>query len=262
MDLGLEGKVAVVAASSRGLGRAAAECLGREGAAVVINGRTPEHVEAARASLEANGTRVHAVVADLNEPGSCERLIEETVDVFGGLDIVITNNGGPPLGLLESFDDAVYRAAVDASLMVAVRLTRASVPHMRARGSGRIIHITSSTVKQLIEGLGLSATARAGVVAFSKGLAQEIAREGITVNCIAPGPFLTDRIREMARARASAEDMTEEEALIAHGKSVPVGRLGDPTEFGDLVAFLASARAAYITGAVIQIDGGVVRALS
>lgn len=261
VDLGLRGKVAAIAASSRGLGRAAADALAREGCDVAICGRDSGTVREAETALTAAGARVHAVTLDLSEPGACERFIDGTVAALGRIDVLVTNNGGPPSGPIAAADEAAYRDAVEALLFVAVRLTRAALPHMRAQRWGRVLHMTSSATRQLMDGLGVSATARAGVVAFAKALANEVAREGITVNCVAPGPFLTDRILSLAAERAAREGITPDEALAQQERAIPAGRMGRVEEFGALCAFLASEQAGYITGAIYQIDGGSVRAM-
>jgi 3-oxoacyl-[acyl-carrier protein] reductase len=259
MDLGLRGKVAAIGASSKGLGRACAEALAREGCDVAISARGRDALEATAADLSALGVRVHAVVADLAEPGACESFVASTVEVLGRLDIVVCNNGGPPGGPSDAFDDDAYRAAMEGSFLIHVRLARAAIPHMRARGWGRIVNITSGAAKQPIEGLVLSNAARPAVAGYAKTLSFEVGRDGITVNTVAPGPFRTDRIMQLVRARMEGEGIGEEEALAPLAGNVPVGRIGDPAELGALVAFLASEQAAYLTGTTIQVDGGQTR---
>lgn len=259
MDLGLGGKAAAVAAASKGLGRACAEALAREGCDVAICARHADGVDATVADLRALGVRAHGMALDLSEPGACERFVEGAAAAFGRLDVVVCNNGGPPAGGTDAFDDDAYRAALEANLLVTVRLARAAVPHMRARGWGRVIAITSGAAKQPIDGLVLSNVTRAGVAGFLKTLSFEVARDGITVNTVAPGPFRTDRILQLARARMEAEGIDEETALQPFAGNVPVGRIGEPAEFGALVAFLASEQAAYLNGTTIQIDGGQTR---
>lgn len=261
MDLGLRGKVAAVAASSKGLGRASAEALAREGADVAVCARGAEGLDAAADSLRAMGVRVHAVALDLGEAGACERFIDGTVAELGSVDVLVANNGGPASGPAEQFDLEQWRDALERNLLVSVRLARAALPHMRARGWGRIINITSMSAKQPIDGLVLSNAARAGVLGWAKTLASELAPSGITVNSIAPGPFHTDRIQSLAEQRASREGITVADALRAHESTVPMGRLGRPAEFGAVVAFLASEQASFLTGATIQVDGGFVRGL-
>jgi len=261
MDLGLRGKVAAVSAASKGLGRACAEALAREGCDVAICARGEEALRAAEKDLGALGVRVHAMTLDLSEPDACERFIADTVAVLGRLDIVVANNAGPPIGGSEDFDDDAYRAALEANMLVHVRLARAAVPHMRARGWGRIINITSAAAKQPIEGLILSNVARTSVAGFAKTLSFEVGPHGITVNTVAPGPHRTDRLLNLARARMEAEGIGEDEALAPFAGGVPAGRIGEPAEFGALVAFLASERAGFIHGVTIQVDGGQTRSL-
>ncbi|HEX9775903.1 MAG TPA: SDR family oxidoreductase [Actinomycetota bacterium] len=261
MDLGLKGRAAAVAAASKGLGRASAEALAREGCDVAICARGAEALAATADELRAHGVRVHAVAADLNAPDACERFVAEAADAFGRLDILVANNGGPPPGPVATFDDAAFRAAFEANLMVTVRLVRATLPHMRAGGWGRVIAITSAAAKEPIAGLGLSNTMRAGLAGFLKTLAGEVAADGVTVNTVAPGPFLTDRLTSIGEQRARDEGISLEQALAPMTQGIPVGRIGDPAELGALVAFLASERAAYVNGTTIQIDGGKVASL-
>lgn len=262
MDLHLRGKVALVCGASRGLGRAVALALAREGARVAICARRPEPLETAAAEIRARSAgTVEPIVADVASAEDVRRLVATTVERFGGLDVLVTNAGGPRAGRFEELADADWLAAVDLLLMSVVRLCREALPHLRRRGGGRIIHITSVAVKQPIERLILSNAVRAAVVGLSKTLAHELAREGITVNCVAPGYTRTDRVVELAQAAAAAEGVDSEVILQRIVHQIPAGRLGEPDELGALVAYLASDQAAYLTGAVIQIDGGFVRSL-
>lgn len=255
MDLGIKGRVAAVAAASKGLGFACAEAFAREGADVAICARGEEALRDAAKALEQTGARIHSVALDLAEPGASERFIDSTVETLGSCDIVVTNIGGPPSGSFDTFDDDAFRQAFERNMLVAVRLARAAVPHMRAKGWGRIINITSIAARQPLPGLMIGNTARAGVLGFAKTLSFELAAHGITVNTVAPGPFLTDRARELSKQRAAREGISVEEALRAL-HATPTGRAGNPEELGALVAFLASEHAGYITGAVIGSDGG------
>lgn len=256
MDLGIAGKAAAVAAGSKGLGRACAEALAREGVDVAICARGADALKRAADDLAALGVRAHAVSCDLSEPGACERFVAEAADAFGRLDILVANNGGPPPGQASAMSDDEWRAALEANMLVTVRLVRAALASMRPNGWGRIVAITSQAAKQPMPGLALSNAARAGAHGFLKTLASEVATEGITVNAVMPGPFATDRMRSLAEQRAQREGVDADQALQELGAGVPMRRIGRPEEFGALVAFLCSRQAAFLTGASIQIDGG------
>lgn len=260
MELGLKGTVAVVAAASQGLGKAVAMQLAREGANLAICSRRPDAIEETASDIRREtGVEVVAVTADVSTPEGPTALVHGAVGRFGRLDILVTNAGGPQPGNFTRQDDEAWHRAFELNLMSAVRLVRAALPYLRQSGRGRIINMVSTSVKQPVEGLILSNAVRSGVIGLAKTLASELAPDGITINNIAPGRFDTARIRELDQARAHAQGITEEQARQAAITQIPLGRYGRPEEFAYLAAFLASDKAAYITGTTIQIDGGMVK---
>ena len=262
MDLGLGGRVALVTGASKGLGRAVAEVFAEEGASVAVNARNVEALATTAQEIqESSGQKVVAIPGDLTEPGSCERVIEETVSEFGRLDVLFTNAGGPPPGGVDDFDAEAYEAALQLNLMSAVRLTLGAIPHMREQGWGRIVAITSVSVKQPVPGLLLSNMARPGVVGFIKSISQELAKENILCNVAAPGYIETERVENLlaAKAEASGSDVAAVRAGIT--SAIPMGRIGRPREFANGVAFLASEAASYVSGHTFQIDGGYIQGL-
>ena len=262
MDLGLRGKTALVAASSKGLGRAVADELAREGANLVICGRSVQPLELARQAIfDETGAAVVAVPADLSEPGDIDRLMAAATAEFGRVDILVTNTGGPPPGPFESHSREDWSVAVRQNLYSVLNLTREVLPAMREAGWGRIINITSVAVKQPIDGLILSNSVRAAVTGFAKTLANEEAHFGITVNNVMPGYTKTERLEQLAADAADRSGLMLEEAYARWESQIPMGRIGSPDEFAALVAFLASERASYITGVSIPVDGGAIRSL-
>jgi 3-oxoacyl-[acyl-carrier protein] reductase len=262
MDLQLAGKCAIVCAASKGLGRASALALAREGASVVVCARTKAPLEAAAEQIRAaTGARVEPIVADLSRAADVERLIADGAARLGGIDILVTNTGGPPSGPFEAMPDEQWIAAIDSLLLSVVRLSRAVLPHMRRRSGGRIIHVTSVSVKQPVEGLVLSNAIRGAVAGLAKTLALELARDNIRVNCVAPGYTRTDRVVELAEASARREGIAAEAVQRRTEETIPMKRMGTPEEFGAVVAFLASAGGDYVTGASIQVDGGFTRSV-
>jgi 3-oxoacyl-[acyl-carrier protein] reductase len=262
MDLGIDDKVALVAASSRGLGRAVADELAAEGADLVICARGSEGLEVARREIEEEaGVRVEAVAADLSRPDGVERVVDEAMNAFGRVDILMTNTGGPPAGPFEAHSRQDWREAYDNLLEGAVEMVRGVLPGMKERGWGRILTLTSIAVKQPVDGLMLSNSLRAAVTGFARTLANEVAPHGITVNNVMPGYTRTDRTEELARTTAEEEGITPEEATGRWEEQIPAGRLAEPGEFAALVAFLASERAGYVTGTSIPVDGGWIRSL-
>jgi len=262
MDLGLKAKVALVAAASKGLGKAAAIELAREGAAVAICARAEATLRATADEIEgATGSQVLAIVADVSDPNDVERVVQTTVNHFGRLDVLVTNAGGPPSGYFMDLGDDAWHTAVELTLMSTVRLCRAAIPHMQKNAWGRIINVTSVSVKQPIDNLLLSNALRAGVVGLAKTLSNQFARQGITVNCVCPGWTLTDRVAELNAARARELGIAAEKVEQQVTANIPMGRMGRPEELAALIAFLASERAGYITGTAIQVDGGYVKGL-
>ena len=263
MDLGLRDKVAIVMAASKGLGRACAAALAAEGARVTIGARGAQALEKTALEIQqATRSRVLAVPTDVTKAGDVEAIVTATVREFGRIDILVNNAGGPPAGKFESFGDAQWQAAFELNLLSTVRLVRLVLPHMRKTGSGRIITIVSTSVKQPIDGLILSNAIRSGVVGLAKTLSVELAPDNITVNNVCPGRILTDRLRQIYHINERVQQGVSEEAVLKEmAQDVPMGRVGKPEELGALVAFLASQQAAYITGTTIQVDGGLVRSL-
>ena len=262
MDLNLAEKVAIVGGGSKGLGRACAEELAREGAKVVICSRTEADLQQAASEIrESTGADVFVYAGDLDKYETIQDLVSETVNHFDKLDILVANSGGPPLARAATADEETWNITVQRSLLFFARMARESIPHMRAQGGGRIINILSSTVFQPIDNLALSGAARMGVVAYSKSLSEELGPDNILVNNVCPGAILTDRMLGNTTARANAQGISVEDALEARGQEAVLNRIGRPDEFSGLVAFLASDRASYITGTTMLIDGGMVRSV-
>lgn len=262
MDLALGGKVAMVGGASRGLGFAVARALAAEGASVSIASRSREAIEAAGARLEAEtGAPVLATAADLASADPIARWHEATVRRFGGVDLLFVNGGGPPAGRALDFDDEAWRSAFELLLLSAVRQVRLAVPVMQARGAGAIVLSTSSAVKEPIPNIALSNVLRASVAALAKTLALELAPSRIRVNQLIPGRIGTDRVREIDALNAGKAGISVEEQQQRSAATIPLGRYGEPDEYGRMAAFLLSDAAAYITGASVQVDGGLVRGL-
>ena len=251
MDLGIRGRVALVTGGSRGIGRAAAESLAREGAAVAVAARGADGVDAAVAALREAGARAEGIVMDMAHPLGPADAVARAAAMLGPVEILVANAGGPPPGRFLDSDDDGWDIAVQQNLLGTIRLMRAALPGMRAAGWGRIVAVTSTSGRAAIDGLALSNATRAGVAGAVRTLAREVAGEGITVTNVLPGPILTDRMRELLSSEPDIDA-----AIAARGARNPTGRVGDPAEVGDLVAFLASERAAFITGSSVMIDGG------
>lgn len=262
MDFGIAGKVALVTAASRGLGKAVALQLAREGAKVAICSRDKEKIEAAAKNIsDQTGVTVSAYVADVTQDDHVEQLVQAVAAQFGSVDILVTNAGGPPGGMAADFTVNDYRKAAELNLMSAISLTYAALPYMKKNKWGRVIAITSVAARQPIETLILSNTVRAGVLGFTKTLSAQVATEGITINAVCPGYTKTERIEELAAMFEEKGHGTREEYYRKVEVNVPMGRMGTTEEFANAVAFLASDCASYITGVALPIDGGWVKGL-
>ncbi|CAN5803010.1 SDR family oxidoreductase [soil metagenome] len=261
MDTGLKGKVAVVTASSAGLGKAIAVAFGREGANVVMCSRSQERIGAAAADVRDLGVDVLPLEADVTRPDDIERLISSASERFGGIDVLVTNAGGPPAGTFDRFNDEDWQRAFDLTLMSAVRLIRRTIPEMQQRGGGSIVAMTSSSIKQPIPNLLLSNVMRAGVAALAKTLSDELTGDNIRVNTLVPGRIATQRIEELDRANAERQGVDVETITHQQLGNIPMGRYGNADEFAAGAVFLASEAASYITGATLQVDGGMIRSL-
>lgn len=263
MNLGLSGKAAIVAASSKGLGYAVAHALASEGCRVCVSSRTADAaVAAARAIAADTGAETLGLACDVTKAADCERLVHEVARQWGGTDILINNSGGPAPGPFDAADENAWQAAIDSTLMNVVRLSRLCIPHMKKQKWGRIITITSTSAVQPIDNLMLSNALRGAVHGLSKTLATELGPHGILVNCVLPGMHATDRLTHLSEARAKASGLTSAEEYAKLSQAIPLGRLGDPNELAAAVAFLASERASFITGTSLVVDGGATRGLT
>jgi 3-oxoacyl-[acyl-carrier protein] reductase len=262
MNLGLNGKVAMIGGGSRGLGLAVARALAGEGAQVSIASRNPDAIKAAGGRIQQeSGGQVLTFAADLASDTAIAEWHRTTVDRFGPVDLLFTNSGGPPAGRVLDFDDAAWRAAFELLLLSVIRQVRLVVPSMQARGGGAILMSTSSAVKEPIANIALSNVVRASVAALAKTLALELAASKIRVNQLVPGRIGTDRVREIDEINAKKAGISPDEQRQRSVSTIPLGRYGEPDEYGRMAAFLLSDAAAYITGASVQVDGGLVRGL-
>ena len=262
MDLMLKAKVAIVGGASKGLGRACAQALAEEGANLAICSRSGADLEKAAKEIRTSaGVDVLAFAGDLDQSATIVNLVAATIDHFGRLDILVNNSGGPPLAYANSATEEQWATAVQRSLLFFARMSREALPHLKKSGAGRIINILASTVYQPIPNLALSGATRMGVIAYAKSLADEVGRDGILVNNVCPGSILSERMLSNVTARAKEQGMPLEEALAERAAETALGRIGDPQELANLVAFLASPKASYITGTTMRVDGGLVRSV-
>lgn len=262
MNFGIRGKTAVVCGSSQGLGRAIADALAAEGANVVINSRSLDKLLAVKAEIvEATGANVEAVACDLTPADGPSDLVSAAERAFGQVDILVTNTGGPPAGLFEDHGPDVWRQAIEQNFESVVNLVRAALPGMKERQWGRILNVTSISVKQPVEGLILSNSIRAGITGFAKTISNEVARHGVTVNNVLPGYTRTERLIHLAEAVSARDGITIDEVYEGWADEIPMGRLADPPELGSVAAFLCSEQASYVTGQSIAVDGGWIKGL-
>ncbi|BAY28669.1 short-chain dehydrogenase/reductase SDR [Nostoc carneum NIES-2107] len=256
MDLQLNGKVALVTAASKGLGKATAKQFAREGAKVVICARS-ELVEKTAAEIESEtGNEVLAIRADVSQQADIERVINTTVEKFGGLDILVTNAGGPPAGTFDDIDISKWEAAINLNLLSAVHLVKYALPYLRQSSAGAILTITSTSTKHPVQNLVLSNSIRLAVIGLTKTLSQELGSDRIRVNSILPGWTYTERVEELVNARIAKSGQTKEAEITAITNNIPLGRLGTPEEFANVAVFLCSPAASFVNGVMLQVDGG------
>lgn len=262
MDMGIKDKVAIIAASSKGLGKAVAKGLAREGVKVTICSRGEKELqETAEEIRSETSAEVLSISCDVSNTQDIEKVVAKTIERHNTVDIMVNNASGPPVGTFEEFSIEQWQKAIELNLFSTISFSKLVVPYMKKSGWGRIVNMTSYSVKQPVDGLILSNSVRAGVTGLTKSMSNELGQYGILVNSVCPGRIHTDRITQLAQAKAERSGITFDEALQSMNEGVPVGRVGRPEEFADLVVFLSSERASYITGDSILIDGGLSRGL-
>ena len=262
MELGLSGKIALVCASSEGLGKSSAMALGREGATLVIFSRREDAIRKTAAEIhERTGAEVLPLVADVGRAEDCVKVVRESIARFGTIHILVNNAGGPPTGTITTLTDAQWQQAHDLTLMSVVRMTREVLPVMAQQNWGRVLTIVSFVAKQPADELMLSVSVRPGILGLSKILSNQYAKHNITVNTVCPGNIFTKRQEELSKTRAASKEMSVADYVALQSKSIPTGRYGTPEEIGDVVAFLASERASYITGVNLLVDGGLAKGI-
>ena len=258
MNLGLKGKKAFVGGSSRGLGFATARILAEEGCQIVLNGRDSEKLEKAAAKIASDtGEKASYVVGDAADPDQPKKLIQEAVEILGGLDLLVTNTGGPPAGKFESFDEKTWQRAIDLAFMSHVRIINNALPYLKESSHASVVTVTSYSVKQPIPNLVLSNSIRSATIGLTKSLALELGSDGIRFNSILPGWTKTERVLEIMQHRAEVNKSTVEEEIKKIAAASPLGRMGTPDEIARAAVFLLSPAASYITGVMLTVDGGM-----
>ena len=261
MDLGLQGKKAVVTGSSRGLGFATAHQLAKEGCDIVLNSRSETNLAAAANKISSDtNANIIPIEGDITQTGKVEEIVHRAGDLMGGLDILITNSGGPPTGNIQNIDDQTWHMAVELNFLSHMRLIRAALPYLTASESASVLTITSMSVKQPVPNLLLSNSIRGATIGLTKTLALELGSEGIRFNTILPGFIRTERVLDLLAERAEANSTTIEQEIAKQSKESPLGRIGSPQEFANVAAFLVSPAASYLTGGVFLVDGGMYKA--
>jgi len=262
MELGLRNKIALVAAASQGLGKAIAESLSEEGATVAVCARDKKILAAAAKEISAKTKKeVFPIPTDVSNAKEVDRLVRTVIKKFGTIHILVNNAGGPPVETFDRLSDGQWEKGVQLTMMSAIRLTRAVIPFMQRQHWGRIITVNSIAGKQPIQELVISSTLRPGLIGLHKVLAGQYAKDGILINTVCPGFVMTKRQEEISRVRSAKANITVEEYMNLQAKEIPLGRYGTPQEIADVVAFLASSRASFITGATISVDGGMTKGL-